>query len=74
MPKFRKVKFEMCKTFRYGTYEIIASYKGKPLSVFSTDSEAFDYLYSPEDKAKHLEAKQHCYYKIVSEYNKKYGR
>ena len=64
--KFRKIDFSIYRVASAaGRYFISAHYRGKYLNAYTTDSEAFDYLYNPDDKIKHLEAKRHCYYKIV---------
>ena len=64
--KFNKIDltiYAICHS--YGQYLITAHYRGKYVTAHTTDSEAFDYLYNPDNKIKHLEAKRHCYYKIV---------
>lgn len=68
MISFRKVKMSISKGNCYGQYFVTAHYKGKDITAHTTDSEAYDYLYDDSNKAKHLEAKQHCYYKIVEQY------
>jgi len=56
----------------YGQYYITAIYKGKQIKVHTTDSEAWDYIDDDSDMEKHNEARRHCYYKIVGEYERLY--
>ena len=63
--KFHKIDFTTYRICGYGQYIITAHYRGKYVTAYTTDSEMFDYLYNPDNKVKHLEAKRHCYYKIV---------
>jgi hypothetical protein len=65
MQSFRKVKFTMEKSYRYGEYIIKGTYKGKNVIVKTTDSEAWDWFNDDSNKEKHMEAKIHCYMKIV---------
>lgn len=69
MAKFRKVKFYMSRGNGYGQYLIHAKYKGKDLVIPTTDSKAWDYINDDSNKEKHMNAKRHCYYKIVDAYN-----
>lgn len=69
MAKFRKVEFYMSRGNGYGQYLIHAKYKGKDLVIPTTDSEAWDYINDDSNKEKHMNAKRHCYYKIVNHYN-----
>jgi len=73
MSKFRKINLSISKGNGYGQYIVSAKYRGKNINAHTTDSEAFDYLENPDNKEKHLEAKRHCYYKIVSEFRKTFG-
>ena len=52
----------------YGQYWILGIYKGKALRVHTTNSEAWDYLDDDSDKERHMDAKRHCYYKLVQAY------
>ena len=70
MAKFRNVEFQMYRGNSYGQYIIKANYKGKDVVAHTTDSEAWDYFNDDSDKEKHLNAKRHCYYKIVDTYKK----
>lgn len=75
MARFRKVEMSIHRANGYGHYIIKANYRGKDISVSTIDSEAFDYLERPENKIKHLEAKRHCYGKIVRAYElEKYNK
>ena len=65
MQAFRKVKFTMEKLSGYGQYIIQGTYKGKDIKVSTTDSEAWDWLCDDSNPKKHLDAKRHCYMKIV---------
>lgn len=69
MAKFRKVEFHMSRGNGYGQYLIHAKYKGKQMVIHTTDSEAWDYIDDDSNKEKHLNAKRHCYYKIINHYN-----
>lgn len=75
MAKFRKVEFTMVRVNGYGQYKVIAeNYKGKRIVANTTDSEVWDWLNdegnTKEEKDLHQQALRHCYYKIVSEYEK----
>ena len=70
MAKFRKVELEIGRGNGYGQYIIYAKYRGKDIKAHTTDSEAFDWLNDDSNKEKHLQAKKHCYYKIVNEFSK----
>ncbi len=69
MATFRKVNMEIKRTSTRGRYLISANYKGKHVEALTTDSEAFDFLEDSSSKEKCLDAKRHCYYKIVEAYN-----
>ncbi len=66
--RYRKVHFIMQRGNGYGLYNIVANYKGKDIITITHDSEAWDYLDDDVNKEKQLEARKHCYYKIVSMY------
>jgi len=68
MANFRKVSFEMKRCNGYGQYLIEATYKGKILTVHTTNSEAWDYINDISNKEKHNEALRYCYYQIVNAY------
>lgn len=68
MATFRGVQMEISRGNGYGQYVITATYRGKQVTAHTTDSECFDYLNDDSNKAKHLEAKRHAYYKIVNAY------
>lgn len=70
MATYRNIEFNMARGNGYGQYYIHANYKGKDIKAHTTDSEAWDYLDDDSNKEKHREALQHCYFKIVSEYEK----
>jgi hypothetical protein len=72
MVSFRKVKFEMERLSGYGQYLIKGTYKGKEVKVRTTDSEAWDWLKDESNPEKHVDAKRHCYKKIVQAYNEQY--
>jgi hypothetical protein len=65
MQSFRKVKFTMERSSGYGQYIIKGSYKGKDIKVHTTDSEAWDWFNDDSNPKKHMEAKRHCYTKII---------
>lgn len=69
MKTFRKVKFEMIRGGGYGQYFIISRYRGKKIKAHTTDSEAFDHL--DDDGIKGIDARRHCYNKIVETYKNK---
>lgn len=69
MATFRKVNFEISKGNGYGQYFISGTYKGKAITAHTTDSEAYDYLNDADNKVKQLEARKHCYMKIIQAYN-----
>lgn len=69
MTTFRKVNLQIQRSSGYGHYVITANYRGKFIEAQTTDSQAFDWLNDDSDKAKHQEAKRHCYNKIVQAYN-----
>jgi hypothetical protein len=69
MAQFRKIQFEINRTSIYGHYLIESNYKGVPISVITTDSEAYDYIDDQNNREKHRNALRHCYYKIVEAYN-----
>jgi hypothetical protein len=70
MAKFRKVQFNMKRGCGYGQYLIEGTYRGKSITVHTTDSEAWDYIGDDSNKEKQLQARKHCYYKIVHAYEK----
>ena len=70
MATYRNIEFTMTRGGGYGQYYVHANYKGKNIKAHTTDSEAWDYLYDDSNKEKHREALQHCYFKIVAEYEK----
>lgn len=70
MAVFNKVEMSMLRTNMYGHYILRAKYRGKNLSIITTNSEAFDWLDDPSDKQKHLEAKRYCLGKIREAYEK----
>ena len=49
----------------YGHYIIKGSYKGKDIKVSTTDSEAWDWFNDESNPKKQMNAKRHCYMKIV---------
>lgn len=65
MAQFRKVKFEMGRGNGYGQYFIIGTYKGKEISVHTTNSEAFDWINDDSNKEMNLSAKRFCYNQII---------
>lgn len=69
MAQFRKIQFDIKKTSIYGHYRIESNYKGVPISVITTDSEAYDYVNDQNNREKHRNALRHCYYNIVEAYN-----
>ncbi len=69
MATFRKVNLEIAKTSGYGQYIITANYKGKEVTVHTTDSECYDWLDDESNKEKHQDAKRYAYNKIVEAYN-----
>jgi len=73
MASFRKVEFTMSRVNGYGQYNIIGKYRGKNITVHTTNSEAWDYLDDDSNKVKQMDAKRHCYNKIVQEYERLYG-
>ena len=72
--KFRGMEFGIGLTSSRGRYVIEANYKGKKVVAHTTDSEAFDYLDSEDEKEAAKDAARHCYYKIVEAYEKEYGK
>ena len=68
MQSFRKIRFTMERGSGYGQYWIRGIYRGKALRVHTTNSEAWDYLDDDSDKERHMDAKRHCYYKLVQAY------
>jgi hypothetical protein len=66
MQSFRKVKFTMEKSSGYGQYIIQGTYNGKDVKVHTTDSEAWDWFNDESDKKKNMDAKRHCYMKIIN--------
>jgi hypothetical protein len=66
MQSFRKVKFTMERSSGYGQYIIKGSYKGKDIKVSTTDSEAWDWFNDDSNPKKHMDAKRHCYMKIIN--------
>lgn len=70
---FRKVEFTIEHTHMYGHYEIRATYRGKEIKAITTDAEAYDWIDDDSNKEKHRDARRHCYYKIVTNYNEIYG-
>ncbi|MDR1370460.1 MAG: hypothetical protein LBJ72_10125 [Dysgonamonadaceae bacterium] len=68
MATFRKVKFEMGRGRGYGQYVIRANYKGKEITAYTNDSEAWDWIDDDSNKEKQNDARRHCYYKVVEAY------
>jgi hypothetical protein len=65
---FNRVTLSMSRTSSYGHYTISATYRGKQIKAYTTDSEAWDWLDDDSDKELNREAKNHCYNKIKSTY------
>lgn len=68
MAKYRKVEMVIHRAKGYGQYYLQAQYRGKFISVRTTDSEMYDWLEDDFDEVKHLEAKQRAYMMIVNAY------
>lgn len=68
MQSFRKVQFTMERGNGYGQYIIRGTYKGKEVKAHTTDSEAWDWINDDSDRERHMDAKRHCYFKIVEAY------
>lgn len=71
MATFRKVTIEMSSLGR-GQYKIYAEYRGKTITVHSTDSETYDWLNDDSNKSKHLRAKRCAYCAIRREFERLY--
>lgn len=68
MTTFRKVELSISRGKGYGQYYIHGKYRGKQITVHTTDSECFDWLDDDSNKEKHQEAKRHAYEKIRAAY------
>ena len=74
MVKFNKVNLEISRGNGYGQYIIHADYKGKKITVHTTDSECFDWLNDASNVRKHLEAKRHAYNSIIRAFKERKER
>jgi len=66
--KFRKIDLNICPATRK-SYRITARYRDKYVTAYTYDKEVFFFFYKDEYKVKHLEAKRHCYNRIVKAFN-----
>lgn len=56
----------------YGQYVITGNYCGVDIDVYTTNSEAYDWLDDDSDIERHNDAKWYCYNAIVRCYNESY--
>ena len=70
--KFRGVEFAIGHTHSYGRYVITATYHGKEVKAYTTNSMAYDYVDDDSDKAEYNAARRHCYNKIREAYENEY--
>lgn len=72
MAKFRKINLSIKRLNGYGQYQIEANYRGKNISVHTTNSECFDWLDDDSNKELHLQAKKYAYNRVVLAYQNRY--
>lgn len=59
--RFRGVDFSIGHTHSYGRYVITATYHGKEVKAYTTNSMAYDYVDDDSDQAEYNAARRHCY-------------
>ncbi|MDK7375981.1 MULTISPECIES: hypothetical protein [Weeksella] len=72
MAKFRKIDLSIERASGYGSYIIVANYKGKKIRVFTHNSECYDWLDDDSNKEMHQEAKRYAYNQVVKAYENFY--